>query len=677
MLAAGGIPVLVCYPDPKGIGTGDTGYWLPKGWQNTKADPKYVDMWQPGRALVAVMGCGIDLIDVDPRNGGDINALNGALPIVYAEASTPSGGRHHFIKSLGIGSHDGFLPGIDLKAGTDDGHDHGFAFIAPTVRKSKVTGEPQPYVWTRIDIDAFNSYDSDASGYVLRELIESKTSKRNRAAPAIGERIPSGERNKTLASLAGSMRRRGMSEAAMLAALLVENERCDPPLPEEDVRKIAESIGRYEPASEPVTNTQSAAYLDEPVIELDFWNSRPELRIIYDFALAHRVSPWALLGVVIARVIAATPHTIVLPPLIGGPASLNFFLALCGISGAGKGASDATSKLTIDMGDDPPFHSHRLGSGQGISHAFRERPKPSADVEWKTHSVYFFLPEVETLAGLYGQKGSILQAELRSLFMGEQIGGFYVDPSKRIEVPEHEYRAALVVGVQPGKASILLDDTTGGTPQRFLWMPATYPHPDVKPEAPAKPMRWSLPFVGTSEQFVMDLWDGAAKIIDAAHLARSKGDGDALDGHLLLVQEKVAAGLALLCDKLEITEEFWQLADVVMKVSLDTRQSLIDTLTGEQQKKEEAATGRTVRQSRAVHDDQVTHAFEACLRHAVNHAKNPKRHSLEKGCNHSCLANAMASQLRQLISSDEVIEEAIIRGRLVREGDIYRPGKHA
>lgn len=62
--------------------------------------------------------------------------------------------------------------------------------------------------------------------------------------PAIGA-----NRNVTLTSAAGTMRRRGMSEAEMLAALVVMNaDRCRPPLEEREVRKIARSVGRYEPA---------------------------------------------------------------------------------------------------------------------------------------------------------------------------------------------------------------------------------------------------------------------------------------------------------------------------------------------------------------------------------------------------------------------------------------------
>ena len=71
----------------------------------------------------------------------------------------------------------------------------------------------------------------------------------NGRAPTVADVIPEGERDNTLTSLAGTMRRRGMAEAEMLAALKVTNrERCRPPLPESDVERIAESIAKKAPA---------------------------------------------------------------------------------------------------------------------------------------------------------------------------------------------------------------------------------------------------------------------------------------------------------------------------------------------------------------------------------------------------------------------------------------------
>src|SRR5699024_6131932 len=48
----------------------------------------------------------------------------------------------------------------------------------------------------------------------------------------------------------------------------------------------------------------------------DFWHSRPHLATIHQYARARRVGPWAVLGTVLARVIAATSPSAQLPPLV-------------------------------------------------------------------------------------------------------------------------------------------------------------------------------------------------------------------------------------------------------------------------------------------------------------------------------------------------------------------------
>lgn len=63
-------------------------------------------------------------------------------------------------------------------------------------------------------------------------------------------RMVEGSRNTHLASLAGSMRRRGMSPSAVEAALQEENRvNCDPPLSGQEVSSITQSICRYAPGS--------------------------------------------------------------------------------------------------------------------------------------------------------------------------------------------------------------------------------------------------------------------------------------------------------------------------------------------------------------------------------------------------------------------------------------------
>jgi hypothetical protein len=61
-------------------------------------------------------------------------------------------------------------------------------------------------------------------------------------------KIPKGMRNKTLTRLAGSMRRVGMSLAEISVAIHQANkDRCEPPLPQQEVDRIAKSVASYEP----------------------------------------------------------------------------------------------------------------------------------------------------------------------------------------------------------------------------------------------------------------------------------------------------------------------------------------------------------------------------------------------------------------------------------------------
>jgi predicted ATP-dependent serine protease len=76
-------------------------------------------------------------------------------------------------------------------------------------------------------------------------------------AAVIADEIPAGSRNSTLASLAGTMRRRGMGQAEILAALEATNRgRCTPPLEHTEVEHIAASISRYQAAETPATSQE-------------------------------------------------------------------------------------------------------------------------------------------------------------------------------------------------------------------------------------------------------------------------------------------------------------------------------------------------------------------------------------------------------------------------------------
>jgi hypothetical protein len=157
-LAASGIPVFIAWADPSTA----TGYRLPRQWEKTQPDPARLKGWRPGMAVCAVMGHGIDLMDVDPRHDGYASAFDlieaGRWPRAYGTAQSASGGWHRFIASLGVRSCDNLVPGIDLKAGDHRGDGRGFAFLPPTVRVSKTTGQPTVYRWADPpDMDALDA----------------------------------------------------------------------------------------------------------------------------------------------------------------------------------------------------------------------------------------------------------------------------------------------------------------------------------------------------------------------------------------------------------------------------------------------------------------------------------------------------------------------------------------
>lgn len=172
-LAECGVPIFIAP-----AANNKVGFKLPKAWEQTKSDSSVVDDWQPGMALCAVMGHVVDAIDVDPRNGGSVDALKAALggdlPTVYGVQKTPSEGEHYLVAALGQRKVQDVVPGVDFQAGNPEGVGRGFIFLAPTVRSNKITGEPAPYHWeVEPDVGTLLLED-DETGIALRELVSGR-----------------------------------------------------------------------------------------------------------------------------------------------------------------------------------------------------------------------------------------------------------------------------------------------------------------------------------------------------------------------------------------------------------------------------------------------------------------------------------------------------------------------
>jgi hypothetical protein len=196
------------------------------------------------------------VLDIDPRNGGpadrsEIVRQFGPLPET-CEVITGGGGRHIYFLYEGGPVPKQLAPGVDLKG------DGGYVVAPPSIHPSgaryRIDGLEGPRAFLNI---------APAPDWLLQRLAASSHNNGRRTETIDGKWLV-GERNNKLASVAGTMRRAGFSREAIEAALLEENRRrCDPPLPEDEVRAIAQSIARYAPveeAGEPLSEEALAAF---------------------------------------------------------------------------------------------------------------------------------------------------------------------------------------------------------------------------------------------------------------------------------------------------------------------------------------------------------------------------------------------------------------------------------
>jgi putative DNA primase/helicase len=214
---------------------------LAHGFREASADLEQVNFWwrvlypQANIGAPTGMQSGFVVLDVDVKSGGHhslaaLETAHGAIDTLTA--ITGGGGKHYYFIPPDVplkNSASEIGPGIDTRA------EGGYILLPPS---SHVSG---------------NSYRWDnkrsmvpVPDWLLTLWPQQSLAGSQQAAPAILGDIVDGHRNATLTSWAGSMRKRGLSEGAILAALCHENEsRCKPPMPEAIVRAIAAGMNRY------------------------------------------------------------------------------------------------------------------------------------------------------------------------------------------------------------------------------------------------------------------------------------------------------------------------------------------------------------------------------------------------------------------------------------------------
>jgi putative DNA primase/helicase len=107
---------------------------------------------------------------------------------------------------------------------------------------------------------------ADAPAWLIEHLSERREKRGQAPALSEGEVITEGGRNSLLTSWAGTLRRRGADREEIYSFISMLNERrCDPPLDDSEVEKIADSVARYKPATYGSGLTRGPTFTRKPL----------------------------------------------------------------------------------------------------------------------------------------------------------------------------------------------------------------------------------------------------------------------------------------------------------------------------------------------------------------------------------------------------------------------------
>jgi putative DNA primase/helicase len=225
-------------------------------WPNAAStDPEQImERWteRPKANIGVVTGrvSGIFILDEDAAKvvGGvdgkatirELEEKNTILPATPT-ALTGGGGQQRvfaYPDNIEIKNRVAFVPGVDIRG------DKGYAVVPPSTHPSG-----RPYEWLP-GLAPEDIKPAECPQWLLKLVTgtSSGTEAQENASVKQKTTIRKGARNDSLYRLAGRLRRNGLTRLEIETVLLrVNTEECSPPLPQDEVKKIAESITRHAP----------------------------------------------------------------------------------------------------------------------------------------------------------------------------------------------------------------------------------------------------------------------------------------------------------------------------------------------------------------------------------------------------------------------------------------------
>ncbi|MFT9663699.1 bifunctional DNA primase/polymerase [Mycobacteroides abscessus subsp. abscessus] len=421
------------------------------------------------------------------------------------------------------------------------------------------------------------------------------------------------------------------------------------PMPEipSHVPPVAGAVTTWRAVLPPVANARTHDWVCHEWI----FSATPGLSHVAAAADARGVARWGLLGALLPRVAAAIPPAVRLNPPASNievtdgddaaddasGTSLNVYSVL--VSGPSLGKTNTMTEASVLIPNGvagvrtlPP------GTGEGF---LKEFPAPHAETDDEAgavppigsagesgDSILLESDEIDVFAGEMMRQGSKTTGWYRSMWMGGEIGNTVSDKDRRSFIAAHSYRFGILLGAQPDAVVSMFSETSKGTPQRFLWLPAqqqavargSYPRrlqtavPQwfdadgwAPPAGVQRPPVWVKAPAAAAAQLKRDRWRAAAGDPTAASREADLADSIA-KRHAVLHLLKLSTLLAALDGLTQPQDAHWFVAEAIMAV----RREVISRLVQE--------TNRAKAEGKRLEGE-----FQGIARHAADAAREAER----------------------------------------------------
>lgn len=203
-------------------------------------------------------------VDIDIKSGGEetwdmLKHQHGELPETI-EQITGSGGKHilYRLPDFPVYNSAGKIgPGIDVRG------KGGYIVASPSIHPET----KRAYTWD--GLAEIEDQKMAAAPPWLLIRISAEERKPGPALVKVPDKISEGGRNNTLFKTAARLRRLGFSPEELFGSIkLVNEKRCSPPLPDSELRTIAESAGRYTPDAKASLFTGKSSAVPQQVSEV-------------------------------------------------------------------------------------------------------------------------------------------------------------------------------------------------------------------------------------------------------------------------------------------------------------------------------------------------------------------------------------------------------------------------